>query len=302
MMAGLLCLHLAMRVRVRMMRYAAAEQAHSGFATWRRIGLILVLGWIALSLLQPFAAAHPEDEFCTPGGGLDPELCRALSDLDRAPGAGSTAEIAQPTQFTGTPSVDMDRSVLSTFTTYISIGVRHILPGGYDHILFVLAIFLASPRMNPLVIQISCFTVAHTITLALAAAGVITPQASVVEPLIAATIAFAAFENILFGRMTRLRPFIVFAFGLIHGMGFAGFFGELGLPEGQFWSALIGFNIGVEIGQLAVVGLAFAASLYFRGTLKQASRMDLYRPLIVIPASLVIGVTGLIWTFQRLYG
>lgn len=285
-----------------MIGYASAEQAGQRLALWRRIGLVLVLAILALSLFQQVAAAHPEDEFCTPGGGLDPELCRALSEMDRPAAGDAPADVAQQTQYTETQTIDFDRSGVSTFFTYVSIGVRHILPGGYDHILFILAIFLASPRVKPLLIQVSAFTVAHTLTLAIAAAGVIAPSASIVEPLIAATIAIAAFENIFFGRMTRLRPVLVFGFGLIHGMGFAGFFGELGLPDGQFWSALIGFNIGVEIGQLAVVGLAFAASLYFRGVLKQASRMDLYRPMVVIPASLVIGVIGLIWTFQRFYG
>lgn len=281
------------------MRHIARETSQD--ATWRKAAALIILLLAVWSMVQPAASAHPEDEFCTPGGGgLDPALCRELAELNsgepRMPGA---PEEVQPTQYTETQTIDFERSGASTFFTYVSIGVRHILPGGYDHILFVLAIFLASPRVKPLLIQISCFTVAHTLTLGLVAAGVFTPQASLVEPLIAATIAFAAFENILFGRMTRVRPFLVFGFGLIHGMGFAGFFGQLGLPQGQFWSALIGFNIGVEIGQLAVVGLAFAASLYFRGVLKQASRMDLYRPMVVIPASLVIAVIGVLWTIQR---
>ncbi|MEM5515462.1 HupE/UreJ family protein [Henriciella sp. AS95] len=285
-----------------MMRYAQSDGARSRLTIWRRAGLALVLGLLALSLFQQLAAAHPADEFCTPGGGLDPELCRALSEMDRSSTADGTIETAQPTQYSGMENVDLDRSGFETFFVYVSGGVRHILPGGYDHILFILAIFLASPRMKPLLIQISCFTVAHTITLAVVAAGVFDPDPDIVEPLIAGTIAIAAFENILFGRMTRLRPILVFAFGLIHGMGFADYFLSQGLPDGMFWTALIGFNIGVEIGQLAVVGLAFAASLYFRGVLKQASRMDLYRPMIVIPVSLAIGVTGLVWTLQRLYG
>ncbi len=269
--------------------------------SWRKALAVLLLLLAAWSMFQPLASAHPEDEFCTPGGGLDPQLCRELARLNSADPVGTAAqEQVQLTQYTETQTIDFERSGTSTFFTYVSIGVRHILPGGYDHILFILAIFLASPRVKPLLIQVSCFTVAHTLTLGLVAAGVFAPQASIVEPLIAATIAFAAFENILFGRMTRLRPILVFGFGLIHGMGFAGFFGELGLPQGQFWSALIGFNIGVEIGQIAVVGLAFAASLYFRGVLKQASRMDLYRPMVVIPVSLAIGVIGVFWTIQRL--
>lgn len=285
-----------------MMGNITIDASPAGMPAWRRIGLFIILALLALSVFQQIAVAHPEDEFCTPGGGgLDPELCRALTDMNSGE-AMPAGDVASQTAGSDTQKASFERSGFSTFVTYVSIGVRHILPTGYDHILFILAIFLASPRIKPLLIQISCFTVAHTITLGLAASGVIAPESSIVEPLIAATIAVAAFENILFGRMTRLRPVLVFAFGLIHGMGFAGYFGELGLPDGQFWSALIGFNVGVEVGQLAVVGLAFAASLYFRGVLKQASRMDLYRPMIVIPVSLAIGVTGLVWMVQRIYG
>ena len=135
-------------------------------------------------------------------------------------------------------------------------------------------------------------------TLAMVASGVFAPPASIVEPLIAATIAFVAIENIVFKDMTRWRPFVVFAFGLIHGMGFAGFFGSLGLPAGQFWSALIGFNIGVEIGQLAVVLLAAVLLWPLRGIWTEAR----YRQFIVWPACAAIGFTGAFWTVERLLG
>ena len=95
--------------------------------------------------------------------------------------------------------------------------------------------------------------------------------------------------------MTRWRPFIVAAFGLIHGMGFAGFFGTLGLPEGQFWSALLGFNIGVEIGQLSVVALA--AVLFW--PLRQWISDTLYRRALVWPASGLIGFIGAYWAVER---
>ena len=116
-----------------------------------------------------------------------------------------------------------------------------------------------------------------------------------VEPLIAATIAFVAIENIVFKDMTRWRPYMVFAFGLIHGMGFAGFFGSLGLPDGQFWSALIGFNIGVEIGQLSVVVAAFLLAWPARKWLSASQ----YRHILVWPASALIGLTGLYWAIER---
>ena len=103
---------------------------------------------------------------------------------------------------------------------YISIGIGHILPGGLDHILFVLALFLSSTRVRALVVQISTFTVAHTVTLGLAAAGVISPPTSLVEPLIAASIAFVAIENLYMKDMPKWRPVVVFLFGLLHGLGF----------------------------------------------------------------------------------
>ncbi|MEO1659866.1 MAG: HupE/UreJ family protein [Pseudomonadota bacterium] len=238
------------------------------------------------------ANAHPEDEFCTGDGGLDPALCQALQDLDRgtsAPGASA---------FTETEQIDFERPAFETLGLYIKIGVQHILPGGTDHILFVLAIFFASTRWRPLLIQISAFTIAHTFTLGLVAASVFSPPASIVEPLIAATIAFVALENLVFKEMTRWRPAVVFAFGLIHGMGFAGFFGSLGLPDGQFWSALIGFNIGVEIGQLSVVALA---ALVF-WSLRARLQAETYRQTFVWPASLMIGAIGAYWAFERAFG
>lgn len=251
--------------------------------------LICLFGLISVGA----AHAHPEDEFCVGDGGLDPALCQALQDLDR-----SSDRAPSGAAFTQTETIDFDRPALETFGLYIKIGVQHILPGGLDHILFVLAMFFSTLRWRALLWQISAFTVAHTLTLAMVASGVFAPPASVVEPLIAATIAFVAIENIVFKDMTRWRPLIVFAFGLIHGMGFAGFFGSLGLPDGQFWSALIGFNIGVEIGQLAVVALAAVLLWPARRVISDAT----YRHFIVWPASGIIAATGAFWAVERVFG
>ncbi|MEM9208560.1 MAG: HupE/UreJ family protein, partial [Pseudomonadota bacterium] len=242
------------------------------------------------------AAAHPEDEFCLPGQpGIDPALCRAIAALQQSD-VGSAATVLQPL----TDESGNVRGFWSTFGLYTSIGVDHILPGGLDHILFVIALCLASTRLRALVIQISTFTVAHTATLGLAAAGIIAPPASVVEPLIAATIAFVAVENLIFRDMNRWRPLIVFGFGLIHGLGFAGFFGELGLPPNQFWSALLGFNLGVEIGQLSVVaGVLLLSTLLLRMHHEPVTAERRYRQLLVVPASLAIAATGAWWAVTR---
>lgn len=265
--------------------------------TTQRLMLVsLALSALAsVSMPASVALAHPEDEFCLPGeDGLDPALCRALAALNSAEGAPADADL-QPLL----DELGQERSAASTFALYVGIGARHILPGGLDHILFVLALFLASTRGKALLIQITTFTVAHTVTLGLAANGVIAPDASIVEPFIAFTIAFVAVENMVFKSMTWWRPLLVFGFGLIHGLGFAGFFGELGLPAGQFWSALLGFNVGVEVGQLAVIAVAFVLAALLRRQLAEGPEEVLYRRFVVLPLSAVIGVTGLWWAVER---
>ncbi len=145
----------------------------------------------------------------------------------------------------------------ATFLAYIPVGFDHIVPLGLDHILFVLGLFFLSTRMRPLLWQVSAFTLAHTITLALAGLGWVSVPGSIVEPLIALSIVYVAFENIFTDGLSRWRPFVIFGFGLLHGLGFASVLAEFGLPENAFVPALIGFNVGVEFGQLAVIAVAF---------------------------------------------
>ncbi len=237
------------------------------------------------------ALAHPEDDFCDGDTGLDPALCRQLAEANSAD--------AQVTR----PLLDEEgnvRSPIDTALLYLKIGIQHILPGGTDHILFVLALFLASERIRSLIIQISAFTVAHTATLGLAAAGVINPPASIVEPLIALSIAFVAIENLFFRDISKWRPLVVFGFGLFHGLGFAGFIREVGLPPEQFWSSLIGFNLGVEAGQLAVVFAAALISIPIKAALARTGFT--YRTVVVIPASILIAAIGLWWAAARSFG
>ncbi|MFZ5961685.1 HupE/UreJ family protein [Thalassococcus sp. BH17M4-6] len=143
------------------------------------------------------------------------------------------------------------------FLSYIPVGFEHIVPMGLDHILFVLGLFFLSTRLGPLLWQISAFTLAHTVTLALGALGYVSIPASIVEPIIAASIVFVAVENITSRGLSKWRPVVVFVFGLLHGLGFASVLGEFGLPQGQFIPALVGFNVGVEVGQLTVIAAAF---------------------------------------------
>jgi hypothetical protein len=148
-------------------------------------------------------------------------------------------------------------TALGAFASYIPVGFEHIVPLGLDHILFVLGLFFLSTHLAPLLWQVSAFTLAHTVTLALGALGWVNVPGSIVEPLIAASIVFVAVENITSKGLSKWRPFVVFGFGLLHGLGFASVLGEFGLPENQFIPALIGFNVGVEMGQLFVIALAF---------------------------------------------
>lgn len=184
----------------------------------------------------------------------------------------------------------------SAFFSYIPVGFDHILPLGLDHILFVLGLFFLSSHWRPLLWQVSAFTLAHTITLALAALGWVNVPGSIVEPLIAASIVYVAVENVLHEGLNKWRPVVIFGFGLLHGLGFASVLGEFGLPQGQFLPALIGFNIGVEFGQLTVIAVAFLL-IYFalrvdRGELADRPVQIGYAVAAVIIA-MVAGVGGL---------
>jgi hydrogenase/urease accessory protein HupE len=190
--------------------------------------------------------------------------------------------------------VPMTRS--QVIRTYLKLGFTHILPKGTDHILFVLGIFLLSIHLKPILMQVTAFTVAHTITLALTIYGVVSLSPRIVEPMIALSIVYVAVENIVTPRLSPWRVALVFCFGLLHGMGFAGVLSQLGLPRSEFMTALLCFNAGVELGQLTVISIAFLLiGLPFRNK-------PWYRRRIVIPGSIVIAAIGLFWFVQRVRG
>ena len=179
---------------------------------------------------------------------------------------------------------------------YLRLGYSHILPKGTDHILFVCGIFLLAVRLRPVLLQVSAFTLAHTLTLALTVYGFVALSPRIVEPLIALSIVYVAVENVLAPALTPWRVALVFAFGLLHGMGFAGVLSELGLPRSQFVPALLSFNAGVELGQLSVIALlALLLALPFR-------RKPWYRRRVVVPGSLAIAAVGLVWFVERVVG
>lgn len=177
---------------------------------------------------------------------------------------------------------------------YLTLGFTHILPNGFDHMLFVLSIFLLSNRGRSVFLQVSAFTIAHSITLGLSMYGIISVSPRIVEPMIALSIAYVAIENIFLSELKSWRVALVFAFGLLHGMGFAGALKELGLPRSEFVTALLTFNIGVEAGQLAVIGVAFVLVGW------HYSHRAWYRGRIVVPTSALIACTGVYWMIERL--
>jgi len=182
----------------------------------------------------------------------------------------------------------------SIAASYLVLGFEHILPKGLDHILFVLGLFLLSTRPRSLLLQITAFTVAHSVTLGLCMAGVLAVPSRVVESLIALSIVYVAVENMVTDELKPWRPALVFCFGLLHGLGFAGVLQSLGTPEGELVKALVSFNVGVEGGQLAVVLLAFLIVGWFR-------HRAWYRAGIVRPLSGGIALVGLYWTVVRAF-
>ncbi len=183
----------------------------------------------------------------------------------------------------------------TVFWKYMIIGFQHIIPLGFDHILFITCVFFLNTNLKKVVVQASMFTLAHSITLGLAMYGIIRPPANIIEPLIALSIVFLAIENILSDKVKPWRLVMVFLFGMVHGMGFAGALSQLGMPQYAFATALISFNVGVELGQLTIiVTLYFLVSKVFSGKLW-------YRRAIVIPVSSVIALVAAYWTVERIF-
>lgn len=191
---------------------------------------------------------------------------------------------------------ELDRMAGTTvFWKYTLIGFEHIIPLGFDHILFITCVFFLNPNIKKVILQASMFTIAHSITLGMAMYGVISPSAAVIEPLIAFSIVVLAIENILVQRVRPWRLIMVFLFGLIHGMGFAGALSDLGMPRYAFANALISFNVGVELGQLAVILLLYLVAS------RPFSARPWYRQRIVLPVSVLIALVASWWTVERIF-
>jgi hypothetical protein len=178
---------------------------------------------------------------------------------------------------------------------YLQLGVRHIIPEGFDHILFVVSLCLLNTKIKTILWQATAFTVAHSITLALSMKSIIIAPSAVVEPIISLSILFVAAENILLTQLKPWRVGIVFMFGLIHGMGFASSLNEIGLPRNEFYTSILSFNAGVEIGQITVITVTFLLLVIPMG------RKPWYKRRAAYPLSALIGCIAAFWTIQRVF-
>ncbi len=178
---------------------------------------------------------------------------------------------------------------------YTKLGFRHIIPQGFDHILFIIALCLLSTKIKPMLWQATAFTVAHSITLALSMKNIFVVPSPIVEPMIALSIVFVAVENIFIAQLKSWRILVVFLFGLIHGMGFASSLNEIGLPNGKFFTSILSFNIGVELGQMAIIAAVFFTIII------PFKNKPWYRKRIVYGLSACIALIAAYWVVERVF-
>lgn len=183
----------------------------------------------------------------------------------------------------------------NVFWYYLKLGYLHILPYGFDHILFVTGLCLLNNKISTILWQATAFTVAHSISLALSIKNILVAPAAVVEPVIALSIVFVAVENLLIARLSAWRILLVFVFGLVHGMGFASSLNEIGLPRDKFFLSITSFNAGVELGQVTVILLLFALIILPLHSIKNFKRK------VVYPLSIIIALIASYWTIERVF-
>jgi hydrogenase/urease accessory protein HupE len=214
-----------------------------------------------------------------------------IGEGDRAPQA--LLDAANTTVTLSAPAP----SLLSTLERYLVTGIEHIFLG-YDHIAFLVAVVLWARQLVPVIKIVTAFTIAHSITLSLATLNVVVIPSAIVEPAIAASIVYVAMEN-FFTRNIDGRWRVTFVFGLIHGFGFAGALREIGLPANAVAAALAAFNIGVEIGQVAIVSIVVPALII----LDRLMAVDRAKPARAVPLvyalSALITVLGSYWFVTR---
>ena len=186
------------------------------------------------------------------------------------------------------------QGAVAVMRTFVPSGIQHILIGP-DHILFLIGLLLLGGGWKALVRIVTAFTIGHSITLSLAALGIVSPPARLIEPAIAASIVFVGADNLVRGRGRDVRAWIALVFGLVHGFGFANVLREFGLPREALGWSLFSFNVGVEIGQLAIV-LVVATLL---AAIRRRSDAIGYR--VVYASSVVVIAAGSYWFVERVF-
>jgi len=184
---------------------------------------------------------------------------------------------------------------INSFIKYLFLGIEHIIPKGLDHMLFIIGLFLFSNLIRPLLLQVTMFTIAHTITLVIASLSLINVNASIVEPLITLSIVYIGVENIFKKYSnTKIRYYVIFLFGLLHGLGFALVLKDVGLDYSNLLMNLVSFNIGVEIAQIFILFLLYLTiGLFF-------SKKKYYKIIFQIPLSLFISLIAIYWFVERI--
>ena len=183
---------------------------------------------------------------------------------------------------------------MSYFVKYLQLGIEHVLPLGYDHVLFIIALFLLNSKLKSAFIQCTLFTIAHSLTLALAVFNFINIPSQVIEIAIAFSIALVAIENLFIPTLNALRLSLVFLFGLLHGLGFANALKEIGIPKPELFGSLLGFNIGVELAQLLIVIICFLSIAYLW------KKKDWYQDKLINPLNMLIACIAMVIGIQRL--
>jgi hypothetical protein len=230
--------------------------------------------------------------------GLTATAIDVLVRLERLDGS---TQLARLTPSSPSFVVEATPSKTQVLRSYLSLGVEHIL-GGIDHLLFVLALLIITRGTWSLIKTVTAFTVAHSITLSLAALGSVRVPPAPVEAVIALSIVFVAAEIVRSrqGRpgLTDRAPWVVaFTFGLLHGFGFAGALSEIGLPQLDIPLALFSFNVGVEIGQLLFIAAVFAIAAVARQIMRHVALPQPVWAWRVAPY--VIGSVSAFWLIQR---
>ena len=185
-------------------------------------------------------------------------------------------------------------SLFDRVIKFTIIGFDHVIPMGWDHILFIVGMALSSLKWKKLLILVSSFTLAHTITLGMSMYEIVSLDERIVEPLIAFSISYIAIENFFRHSSSIRQVILVFGFGLLHGLGFATMLKQLEMSPEHFLSTLISFNVGVELAQALIVLIVVSISLFVH------KQFNNHRGILVIPVSILIALIGLYWGLERI--